>query len=324
MDEALKPIDLRRVKTYPLGERPSKVSATALARVWRQGGAFRDFLATLPDILGAQDFRGVVAAMVGARRAGKPVILGLGAHVIKVGLSPVVIDLMERGIVSAIAMNGAGPIHDFELAYAGFTSEEVEPMLRTGEFGMVEETGRILNEAIREGMTRGWGFGRAVGERLLALNPPHLALSLCAAAVRLHLPVTVHVGVGTDVIHMHPSCDGAAIGETSHLDFRLFTAAVAELGGGGVYLNVGSAVLLPEVFMKAVAVARNLGHAVTDFTTVNMDFLQHYRPTQNVVHRPVAGAGQGYALTGHHEILFPLLAAAVIEDWEESRGESSR
>ncbi len=295
MDEALKPIDLRRVKTYPLGERPSKVSATALARVWRQGGAFRDFLATLPDILGAQDFRGVVAAMVGARRAGKPVILGLGAHVIKVGLSPVVIDLMERGIVSAIAMNGAGPIHDFELAYAGFTSEEVEPMLRTGEFGMVEETGRIL-----------------------------LALSLCAAAVRLHLPVTVHVAVGTDVIHMHPSCDGAAIGETSHLDFRLFTAAVAELGGGGVYLNVGSAVLLPEVFMKAVAVARNLGHAVTDFTTVNMDFLQHYRPTQNVVHRPVAGAGQGYALTGHHEILFPLLAAAVIEDWEESRGESSR
>ncbi len=317
MDETLKPIDLRGVKTYPLGGRPSKVTAAALARVWQKGGAFRDFLASLPDVLGAHDFRAVVAAIVAARRAGKPVILGLGAHVIKVGLSPVVIDLLERGIVTALAMNGAGPIHDFELAYAGFTSEEVEPMLRTGEFGMAEETGKILNEAIRDGRDKGWGLGRAVGEKLLALNPPHLVLSLCAAAVRLHLPVTVHVAVGTDIIHMHPSCDGAAIGQASHIDFRLLTAAVAELGGGGVYLNVGSAVLLPEVFMKAVAVARNLGHAVKDFTTVNMDFLQHYRPMQNVVLRPVAGGGQGYALTGHHEILFPLLAAAVIEQWEE-------
>ncbi|MFQ5882905.1 MAG: hypothetical protein ACE5I9_10615 [Candidatus Methylomirabilales bacterium] len=317
MAEVWEPIDLRRVKTYPLQGRPSKVSVQALARVWRKGASLQDFLGTLPDILGARDFRSVVRAIVAARRAGKPVILGMGAHVIKVGLSLVVVDLMERGIVSAIAMNGAGPIHDFELAFAGFTSEEVEAVLRTGEFGMAEETGSILNEAIREGMAKGWGFGRAVGEKLLALNPPYLDLSLCAAAVRLHLPVTVHVAVGTDVIHMHPSCDGAAIGQASHLDFRLLTAAVAQMEGGGVYLNVGSAVLLPEVFMKAVAVARNLGHGVTDFTTVNMDFLQHYRPTQNVVHRPVAGGGQGYALTGHHEILFPLLAAAVIEEWEE-------
>lgn len=324
MDEALKPIDLRGIKTYPLGERPSKVTAAALARVWQRGGAFRDFLASLPDILGAHDLKAVAAAIVAARRAGKPVIVGVGAHVIKVGLSPVVIDLMERGIVTAIAMNGAGPIHDFELAYAGFTSEDVEPMLRTGEFGMAEETGSILNEAIREGAAKGWGFGRAVGERLLALNPPHLALSVCAAAVRLHLPVTVHVAVGTDIIHMHPTCDGAAVGQASHDDFRLFTAAVAEMGGGGVYLNVGSAVLLPEVFLKAVAVARNLGHGVKDFTSVNMDFQQHYRPMQNVVIRPVAGGGQGYALTGHHEILFPLLAAAVIEEWEESTGEGSR
>ncbi len=315
MDEVRKPIDLRQVKTYPLGSRPSKVSVAALARVWQEGGALRDFLATLPDILGARDFRAVVAAIVAARRAGKPVILGLGAHVIKVGLSPIVIDLMERGIVSTIAMNGAGPIHDFELAYAGFTSEEVEPVLRTGDFGMAEETGSFLNQAIGEGIAKGWGFGQAVGEKLLTLRPPHLALSLCATAVRLHIPVTVHVAMGTDIIHMHPSCDGAAIGESSHLDFRLLTAAVAELGGGGVYLNVGSAVLLPEVFMKAVAVARNLGHSVTGFTTVNIDFLQHYRPMQNVVRRPVAGGGQGYALTGHHEILVPLLAAGVIEEW---------
>lgn len=324
MDEAIKPIDLRGVKTYPLGERPSKVTAAALARVWQKGGAFRDFLASLPDILGAHDLKAVVDGVVAARRAGKPVIVGMGAHVIKVGLSPVVIDLMERGIVTAIAMNGAGPIHDFELAYAGFTSEDVEPMLRTGEFGMAEETGSILNDAVREGAAKGWGFGRAVGERLLALNPPHLALSVCAAAVRLHLPVTVHVAVGSDIIHMHPTCDGAAVGQASHYDFRLLTAAVAEMGGGGVYLNVGSAVLLPEVFLKAVAVARNLGHGVKDFTSVNMDFQQHYRPMQNVVIRPVAGGGQGYALTGHHEILFPLLAAAVIEGWEESRGEGSR
>ena len=317
MEKPWEPIDLNRIKTSPLRERPSKVSAAALARVWQKGGGLRDFLDTLPDILGARDFRAVVAAIVAARRAGKPVILGLGAHVIKVGLSPVVIDLMERGIVSAIAMNGAGPIHDFELAYAGFTSEEVEAVLGTGEFGMAEETGKILNEAIREGIAKGWGLGQAVGEKLVALSPPYLQLSLCAAAVRLHLPVTVHVAVGTDVIHMHPSCDGAAVGEASHLDFRLFATAVARLGGGGVYLNVGSAVLLPEVFMKAVAVARNLGHAVTDFTTVNMDFLQHYRPTQNVVHRPVARGGQGYALTGHHEILVPLLAAALIEQWDD-------
>lgn len=317
MDKLWEPIELKGVKTNPLLGRPSKVSHAVLARVWQRGGAFRDFLATLPDVLGASDFRAVVDAIVAARRAERPVIIGLGAHVIKVGLSPIVIDLMKRGIVNAIAMNGAGPIHDFELAYAGSTSEEVEAVLGTGEFGMAEETGSILNEAVCEGVTKGWGFGRAVGEKLITLNPPHLALSVCAAAVRLHHPVTVHVALGTDVIHMHPSCDGAAIGQASHLDFRLLTAVVAELGGGGVYLNVGSAVLLPEVFMKAVAVARNLGHAVTDFTTVNLDFLQHYRPTQNVVRRPVAGGGHGYALTGHHEILFPLLAAAVIEQWEE-------
>ena len=312
------PIELKGVKTYPLKRRPSKVSVTHLGRVWQAGGRFADFLHTLPDILGARDFRAVVKAIVAARRGGKPVILGMGAHVIKVGLSPLIIDLLERDMITVVAMNGAGPIHDFELSYAGFTSEEVEAALTSGAFGMAEETGKILNEAVVEGIANGWGYGRAVGEKLLALNPPYLSLSLCAAAVRLNVPVTVHVAVGTDITHMHPSCDGAAIGEASHADFRLLTAVVAKMGNGGVYLNVGSAVLLPEVFLKAVAVARNLGHPVANFTTVNIDFLQHYRPTQNVVRRPVAEGGAGYALTGHHEIMFPLLCAAVIEAFGES------
>lgn len=315
------PIELEGVKTYPLKTRPSKVEMAQLGRVWRRGGRFTEFLESLPDILGVRDLRAVVEAIVAARRGGKPVILGMGAHVIKVGLSPLVIDLLERGIVTAIAMNGAGPIHDFELSYAGFTSEEVEASLASGEFGMAEETGRVLNEAVVEGVAKGWGFGRAVGEKLLHVNPPYLSLSLCAAAVRLKVPVTVHVAVGTDITHMHPSCDGRAIGEASHTDFRLLTAVVAAMGNGGVYLNVGSAVLLPEVFLKAVAVARNLGHPVADFTTVNMDFLQHYRPTQNVVRRPVAEGGAGYALTGHHEILLPLLCAAVIEALGERGGQ---
>ncbi len=313
------PIELKGVKTYPLKQRPSKVAVTHLGRVWQPGGRFAEFLQTLPDILGARDFRAVVETIVAARRGGKPVILGMGAHLIKVGLSPLIIDLLERHIITAIAMNGAGPIHDFELSYVGFTSEEVEASLATGEFGMAEETGKLLNEAVTHGIANGWGYGRAVGEKLLHLSPPYLALSLCASAVRLKVPVTVHVAVGTDITHMHPSCDGAAIGEASHTDFRLLTAVVATMGNGGVYLNVGSAVLLPEVFLKAVSVARNLGHPVANFTTVNMDFLQHYRPTQNVVRRPVAAGGAGYALTGHHEILFPLLCAAVIEAFGDEK-----
>ena len=314
MGRTYEPLDPKKLRTLPLGQRRSKVHLAHVGHAWTPGGSFADFLKTLPQILAGQDFRELVAAVVAAHRAGKPVILGFGAHVIKVGLSPLVIDLCERGIVTALATNGASPVHDFELAAVGFTSEDVEAALGGGDFGVAEETGRTINEAVRDGVAKGWGFGRALGERLLALKPPHLDRSLFAAAARLGIPATVHLAVGTDIYHMHPAFDGGVAGEASARDFRLLAGVVAHLGGGGVYLNVGSAVLLPEVFLKAVSLARNLGHPVRDFVTANLDFLQHYRPTQNVVRRPVAGgAGRGYALTGHHEILFPLLAAAVLE-----------
>jgi hypothetical protein len=308
------PLDPKRLRTVPLSRRQSKVHLAQMGCAWKAGGSFGEFLATLPETLAGKDFRELVAAIVAAHRIGRPVIVGFGAHVIKVGLSPVLIDLCERGIVTALATNGASPVHDFELAAVGSTSEDVEAALGGGEFGVAEETGRVINGAVRDGIGRGWGFGRALGERLLAQKPPHLDRSLFAAAARLGIPATVHLAVGTDIYHMHPSFDGAAAGEASARDFRLLAGAVAHLGGGGVYVNIGSAVLLPEVFLKAVSLARNLGHPVRDFVTANLDFVQHYRPTQNVVRRPVAGgAGRGYALTGHHEILVPLLAAAVLE-----------
>ncbi len=312
------PLDPRAVKTYPLVSRPSKVKIQDGARPWQAGGSLRAYLDSLPNQLAVRSLREVVAHILAARKGGRPVILAMGAHVIKVGLSPVVVDLLEKGLVTALALNGAGVVHDFELTLAGFTSEDVEAQLSDGEFGMAEETGRILNEAVADGVTRGLGFGRAVGERLLALRPPYLSQSIVAACARLDLPCTVHVALGTDIIHMHPSCDGARVGEATQRDFRLLAAVVADLEGGGVYLNVGSAVLLPEVFLKALTLARNLGHRVQEFVTVNLDFIQHYRPTQNVVRRPVAQGGKGYALTGHHELLVPLLAAALIE-WMESR-----
>jgi len=316
MGNRYEPLDPRGVKTYPLSSRPSKVSVADAARPWQPGGTFPAYLASLPNVLAVQSLRRVVTAILEAHRRGKPVILGMGAHVVKVGLSPILVDLLERGLLTAVAMNGAGAVHDFELAYAGFTSEDVEAQLAEGEFGMAEETGRVLNEAVAEGVRLGLGFGRAVGERLLAMRPPHLGQSIVAACARLNLPCTVHVALGTDIVHMHPSCDGAAVGEATQRDFRLLAAVVADLDGGGVYLNVGSAVLLPEVFLKALTLARNLGHRVRDFVTVNLDFIQHYRPLQNVVRRPVARGGEGYALTGHHELLVPLLAAALIEGGE--------
>lgn len=310
---AYRPLDPAGAKTYPLGSRPSKVQLTDLGRPWQAGGTLRDFLAGLPRQLAAQGFREVVAAIASARTRGKPVILGMGAHVIKVGLSPVVLDLLDRRLVTALALNGAGVVHDFELAAAGFTSEDVEARLGEGEFGMAEETGRVINDAVAAGVPKELGFGRAMGEALLALAPPHLDLSLVARCAALDAPCTVHVALGADIVHMHPACRGEAVGAATLRDFRLLAAVVADLDGGGVYLNVGSAVLLPEVFLKALTLARNLGHRVQDFVTVNLDFIQHYRPTQNVVRRPVARGGRGYALTGHHELLVPLLAAALIE-----------
>ncbi|MEW6543970.1 MAG: hypothetical protein AB1411_10215 [Nitrospirota bacterium] len=310
----VRPIDVSRLKTYPLARRHSKVKLSDFSVPWRRGGSLDWFLRTLPDILAVKTLRAVVQAIVRARRRGRPVIVGLGAHVTKVGLNPILVDLMERGIVTAVAMNGAVIIHDFELALMGHTSEEVDAEIDSGRFGMAEETGRMLNEAIVRGSKEGLGLGEAVGYYINQHKRqfPNRRTSILATGARLNLPVTVHVALGTDIIHMHPSADGAAIGACSLLDFRKLAAVVAGMEGG-VYLNWGSAVILPEVFLKTVTLGRNLGHPLTDITTVNMDFLTHYRPMTNVVRRPTQKGGRGYSLTGHHEIMIPLLAAAVVE-----------
>jgi hypothetical protein len=304
--------DLSGIRTYPLASRRSKANAADFAKPYSAGSGMRGWLDSLPGILAAADFKAVVEAIRTARRQDRGVLWGIGAHVIKTGLSPVVIDLMEKGFVSALATNGAGVIHDFEVALSGATSEDVEDALGPGQFGMAEETGRQLNTAINEGVARGLGLGQAVAERLHASRPPHAHLSVLAAAARLGIPVTVHVGIGTDIIHMHPDASGAALGEGSLRDFRFFVSNVARLERG-VYLNVGSAVVLPEVFLKAVALARNRGIPLDGLTTVNLDFTRLYRPQTNVVSRPVAGIGKGYSLVGHHELMIPLLAAALVE-----------
>jgi len=307
------PLDLAGVRTYPLASRKSQVTRADFARPLPAGAKVKDLLDALPRMLGAEALRGLAEDVLRARSHGKPIVWGLGAHVIKVGLSPILVDLMERGLVTGLALNGAGVVHDFELAVAGHTSEDVSAGLGSGDFGMARETGEEINRAIVEGDRDGLGLGAAIGRYLIARKAPHLDVSLFATARRLGLPATVHVAMGTDIVHMHPACDPAAVGRATHLDFRLLAAEVARLGGGGVYLNVGSAVMLPEVFLKAVTLARNLGHVLTDFTTANLDFIQSYRPNTNVVERPTRGVGRGYSLTGHHEILVPLLAAALIE-----------
>jgi len=308
----LKPLALHKVKTYPLAKRYSKVKLGESARPWRPGGAMTDFLAGLPDILAAKTLREVTDAIVKARLAGKAVVVGMGAHPTKVGLNPVLVDLMERRVITALALTGAVIIHDFELAWLGRTSEEVDTEINTGRFGMAEETGRFLNEAIPRGVRKGLGIGEALGTWVEERRLPNRKTSLLAASVRLGIPVTVHVAIGTDIIHMHPAMDGAAVGEGTLRDFRTFAAVVAGLEGG-VYLNLGSAVIMPEVFVKALTLARNLGHTVNRITTVNMDFLPHYRPLTNVVRRPTQKGGTGHMLIGHHEIMVPLLAAAVLE-----------
>ena len=268
------------------------------------------FLESLPNVLGAADFKAVVRALIAAHAAGGGIVWGMGAHVIKTGLGPVLIDLMERGFVSAIATNGAAVIHDFEIALVGATSEDVDEALGPGRFGMAEETGRLLNAAIEDGVLNGLGIGQSVTRFLAGKQPQFARISVLAAAARLGIPVTVHVALGTDIIHMHPAASGAAIGEGSLRDFRYFVSNVARLERG-VYLNCGSAVILPEVFLKAVALARNRGIALAELTTVNLDFIRQYRPLTNVVARPTAGTGRGYSLVGHHEIMIPLIAAAL-------------
>ena len=304
--------DLSGVRTYPLASRKSKVTVDDFARPYVRGEGVAGLLQSLPSLLAASDFEAVVAALLDARKRDAAMVWGFGAHVVKTGLSPVLIDLMERGYVSALATNGAGIIHDFEIALAGATSEDVDQTLGPGAFGMAEETATLLNGAINDGVARGEGIGQAVGAFLVQRRASFERFSIAAAAARLQIPLTVHVGIGTDIIHMHPMASGAALGEGSLRDFRYFTSVVSRLTGG-VYVNCGSAVILPEVFLKAVALVRNAGETLAGLTTVNIDFLRQYRPITNVVNRPVAGIGKGYALTGHHELLLPFLAAALIE-----------
>jgi hypothetical protein len=300
------------VRTYPLASRPSKVSVSDLGRPCLPGATVADLVASLPNVLAGVDFRAVVSAVAKAWRGGHGIVWGVGAHVIKTGLAPVLIDLMERGLVSAVATNGAAVIHDFEIAHGGATSENVEEALGRGRFGMAEETGRLLNDVINQGVGGGLGVGQAVAQFFARARPPFAHASLVAAAARLGVPVTVHVAIGTDVTHMHPAASGSALGEGSLRDFRYFVSNVSRLGHG-VFLNCGSAVVLPEVFLKAVALVRNRGIDLAGLTTVNLDFARGYRPAVNVVARPTAGVGRGYSLVGHHELMIPLLAAAVVD-----------
>jgi hypothetical protein len=312
MPKSFEPIDLSRINTYALSDRKSKVGSADAAKPWERGSSFKTFLTRLPNILAANDIRKVIEAITSAVQQQHTVLWGMGAHLIKVGLNPVVVDLMQRDVISAVAMNGAGIIHDLELAMVGRTSEDVAAALSDGSFGMARETNAFLSAAIAAASGSDEGLGEAVGRAIVKQGLPHADQSILAAGVRLEIPVTVHVAFGTDILHMHPAFDPAAAGAATHRDFRLFAGVVATLEKG-VYLNIGSAVLLPEVFLKALSLARNLGYRVNDFTTVNLDFIKHYRPLTNVVRRP---GGNGISLTGHHKIMVPLIAAGVIEQLE--------
>ena len=312
MPKKLKPLDLSKIQTYSLADRPSKVSMADFAKIGQKGSSFKDFLNGLPNILAGSDLKSVISAISAAAGNKKTIILGMGAHVTKVGLNPVVIDLMDRGIISCVAMNGAGIIHDVELAMAGHTSEDVATAIDDGSFGMAEDTAVFLGNALAESQQNSEGLGQAVGRAIQQKKLPFSKQSILAAGVRLGIPVTVHVAIGTDIVHMHPQFDAARTGIATHRDFRLFSSVVATLEQG-VYLNLGSAVILPEIFLKAIALARNQGHTLDHFTTVNLDMVRHYRPLTNVINRPTAKGGKGINLIGHHEIMLPLIAAGVIE-----------
>ncbi len=313
-----KPISLENIKTYPLKGRASKVSVKEFGKAWAPGGSMEEWLISLPGILAGQDLMDVSDCIVEAVKNKKMVILGMGAHPIKVGLNPVIIDLMERGVISAIAMNGACTIHDSEFAMAGHTSEDVDARLGKGVYGMAEETGKFLNGAIKKGAEENIGMGSAIGGMLLRENFEYNPFSLIARAYELDIPVTVHVAMGTDTIHFHPEADGAAIGKTTHMDFRIFAGLVSKIEDG-VFINLGSAVIIPEVFLKALTLVRNLGFDVKNFTTLVMDFIKGYRPMTNVFNRPTQEGGRGFSIIGHHEIMFPLLAAVVIEKLDKDK-----
>jgi hypothetical protein len=323
----VQPLTLGDIATYPLASRKSKVSIADFAKPVTKNVSFANFLQSLPRILAAGDFRGVVDAIQQAKREGRTILWGIGGHVIKTGLGPLLADLMRRGFISAIAMNGAALIHDFEIALAGQTSEDVEAGISEGKFGMSMETGLFLNQIASSASFSGIGYGEAAGKFLTGrrLLQQNVQASVLCNAYNLRIPVTVHLAIGTDIPHMHPAADGATLGAATHHDFRLFCRLVKQMHPGGIYLNWGSAVVLPEIFLKAVSVARNLGVALRPITTANFDFIQHYRPLQNVVKRPTAPSdkgrsdSKGYAITGHHEVLFPLVAAALASGWPRSQ-----
>jgi deoxyhypusine synthase len=313
----VKPLELDKVKTYPLASRPSKVSVDDFAKALTENSSLQDFLAHLPNILGVQSLRNLAARMQRARELHKPIIWGIGGHVIKTGLAPIIIDLMKRGFVTAIAANGSVLVHDAEIAMVGSTSEDVDATLGEGAFGAADETGKLLNRAAQKGARDRIGLGEAMGRALVGQAPKYANHSLLCAAYESKVPFTAHVTIGGDIAHFHPEADGASLGATTHTDFRLLAELVRRMNGGGVYLNIGSAVVLPEVFLKCVTLVRNLGHELNDITTANFDFIQSYRPLTNVVRRPTAdGAGHGYSITGHHELTIPLLAAELICDRE--------
>jgi hypothetical protein len=327
----IQPVILGGVRTYPLATRKSKVTVREFAKPPR-AGSLASLFDSLPKILAAQDLRDLAAAIKAARNQKRAILWGIGGHVIKVGLAPVLIDLMDRGYVSGIAMNGAALIHDFEIALAGNTSEDVEAGIGPGQFGMAEETGTLINEIAKLAHRLRGGYGEAAGQYLTSgiVEPKYPEFSVVVAAYKRRIPVTVHVAIGTDIPHMHPAAEGAALGAASHYDFRLFCALVRQMDAGGVYLNWGSAVLLPEVFLKAVAVVRNLGVPLRSITTANFDFIQHYRPVMNVLKRPTAAsndskhkASRGFAITGHHELMLPLLAAALVSG-KPARGKRTK
>ncbi len=306
------PVNLKRVKTLSIKERKNKVKISSFASVSDAGDSFSQFLDSLPKILKADDFKYIVKAIIRAKKQKRMIIWAMGDSVVKCGLNPLIINMMKQGFVSAIALQGAGIIHDTEIGLIGETSEDVAVTIEDGSFGMAEETGTILNEAIIEGAKEGLGIGESVGRKLTSLNMPYKDQSIIVASYELGIPLTVHVAIGTDIIHMHPKADGAAIGQGTHIDFRKFITIVSN-ASEGVVLNIGSAVILPEVFLKAVSVARNLGNRVANFTTANFDMIQHYRPLENVVKRPTSSGGRGFAITGHHEIMIPLLMRALLE-----------
>jgi hypothetical protein len=312
----IQPLDFSGISTYSLESRKSKVNTGLFGKALDGSENVLGFISKLPHILAGESLRKLIRAILYARASGKPILWGFGGHVIKVGLGPIMNDLMHSGFVTGIAMNGSAAIHDFEVALRGTTSEEVEEQIGEGRFGMARETGQYMNAAIRAAATDRIGLGEGLGRFIrngatAGIQFEARSSSVLAEAYAAKLPVTVHVAIGTDIIHAHPEASGTSLGEATYQDFRLFCTMAKELDAGGVYINVGSAVVLPEVFLKAVSVVRNLGHPLEEFTTANLDFIQHYRPTQNVLKRPTQNSGQSIAITGHHEIMVPLIAAAL-------------